>query len=140
MHIFDKLKPLALLLLRWGLGLIFIYHGYPKLFGQTPRFIESFARLGLPPYTVYLVGIVEVFGGALLFVGLFTRAAGLFLMADMAAAIWKYNLKEGVEAVSDYELPLVLGLATFALVTVGAGAIALDHAIFRGKSKGKRKD
>lgn len=31
----EKLKPVALLLLRLGLGVIFVYHGYPKLFGPT---------------------------------------------------------------------------------------------------------
>jgi hypothetical protein len=32
MEALEKLRPLALLLLRAALGVIFIYHGYPKLF------------------------------------------------------------------------------------------------------------
>ena len=37
----EKLKPLALLLLRVALGAIFIYHGYPKLFTHTRETIEG---------------------------------------------------------------------------------------------------
>ena len=49
MSFLKKLEPLALLLLRCGLALVFIYHGYPKLFGNTAIFVESFRAIGLPP-------------------------------------------------------------------------------------------
>jgi uncharacterized membrane protein YphA (DoxX/SURF4 family) len=35
MHGMEKFRPLALLLLRAGLGVIFINNGYPQLFGHT---------------------------------------------------------------------------------------------------------
>ena len=35
MQALERLKPIALLLLRLGLGIIFITHGYPKLFTHT---------------------------------------------------------------------------------------------------------
>ncbi len=35
MQSMEKLKPLALLLLRLALGVIFAFHGYPKLFTHT---------------------------------------------------------------------------------------------------------
>ena len=48
MSFLKKWEPLALLLLRCGLALVFIYHGYPKLFGNKERIIESFQAIGLP--------------------------------------------------------------------------------------------
>ena len=66
MSFLKKLEPLALLLLRCGLALVFIYHGYPKLFGSTATFIESFRAIGLPSYVVYLTGTIELFGGVAL--------------------------------------------------------------------------
>ncbi len=136
----EKLKPLALLFLRGALGIVFITHGYPKLFGDSKNFIAFFAGLGLPWWTVYVAGVIELFGGGLLILGLFTRLAGLLLTLHMVVAMWKYNLSEGLRAVREYELPLVLAAAAFALATLGAGVISLDYPIFgsrrsRGKSK-----
>jgi len=128
----EKLRPLALLLLRCGLALVFVYHGYPKLFGKTAVFVSAFERLGLPGYFVYIAGAVEAFGGLMLVLGLYTRVAALLLLLDMGAAMWKYNFNEGIYAVREYELPLVLGLAALAVATTGAGPFSLDHVIYRG--------
>lgn len=131
----KKLEPLTLLLLRWGLALVFIYHGYPKLFGGTARFVESFQAIGLPPYFVYIAGAIEFFGGVALALGLFTPLAGLLLLLDMCAAMWKYNFNEGIYAVREYELPLILGLASFVMAAAGGGPFSLDRLIFRSKPR-----
>ena len=135
MRLFERLQPLALLLLRCGLALVFIYHGYPKLFGNTATFVTAFAGIGLPWYFVYIVGAVETFGGLMLAVGFGTRLAAPLLLIDMCAAMWKYNFNEGIYAVREYELPLTLGLAALLLATTGAGRLSLDHLIF-GKKRG----
>jgi putative oxidoreductase len=134
MNALEKLKPLGLLLLRWGIGLIFIHAGYPKLFGDTKRAMAGFASFGLPEYLVYVAGAVELFGGCLLIAGLFTRVAGFLLAGEMAIAIWKVHLGKGVLAVPEYQFPLVLAVGAFALATCGAGAISLDKLIFREKA------
>jgi putative oxidoreductase len=134
MNRLDKLKPLSLLLLRVGAGIILIYHGYPKLFHPSHQTIEAFASIGFASYMVSVAGVVELFGGALLAVGLFTRVAGILLAGEMAIAIWKVHLGKGVLAVGEYQFPLVLALAAFVLATTGAGIISLDHAIYRDKA------
>src|SRR5437867_189088 len=108
MTFLEKLRPLALLLLRCGLALVFLFHGYPKLFGKTGVWVSAFERLGLPGYFVYIVALIEVLGGLMLMLGLFTPVAALLLLLDMCAAMWKYNFNEGIYAVREYELPLVL--------------------------------
>jgi len=126
----DKLQPVALLLLRCGLALVFIYHGYPKLFGDKARIIEAFQVIGLPSYFVYIAGTIEFFGGVALALGLFTPVTGLLLLLDMAGAMWKYNFNEGIYAVREYELPLVLGLASVALAATGGGPYSLDRFLW----------
>jgi putative oxidoreductase len=121
----------ALLFLRCGLALVFGFHGYPKLFGKTAVWVSAFERLGLPGYFVYIVAVIEVVGGLMLLLGLYTPVAALLLVVDMGAAMWKYNFSEGVFAVREYELPLVLGLAALTLATTGAGPWSLDHLISR---------
>lgn len=127
----ERLRPLALLLLRCGLALVFVFHGYPKLFGKTAVWVSAFERLGLPWYFVYIVGAIEVLGALMLMLGLYTPVAALLLLLDMGAAMWKYNFNEGIYAVREYELPLVLGLAALTLATTGAGQFSLDHLMFR---------
>lgn len=140
MQSLEKLKPLALLLLRLALGVVFIHHGYPKLFGHARETIEEFMRLGLPGYLAYVSGLIEFFGGSMLIVGLFTRVAGLLLAIELGIGIWKVgHLVRDPLAVGSYESPLLLAVSAFALATLGAGAVSLDQAIFGAARWGSRK-
>ena len=126
---------MALLLLRLGLGLIFVYHGYPKLFTHMHETVQAFPRMGFPAYFAYIAGIFEFFGGWLLVLGLFTRIAALLLAGEMAIAIVRVHIPQGgLMAVSNYQFPLAMAVGAFALVAVGAGAISLDRAIFKNKA------
>jgi putative oxidoreductase len=144
----EKLKPLALLLLRLGLGIIFVFHGYPKLFAHTRETMQGFSHMGFPVYFAYIAGVFEFFGGLLLIVGLFTRIAGLLLAAEMAVALVKvHGMIANPMAVDNYQFPLACAVGSFALAALGAGLISLDHAVFAGrrgstprKAKNKNRD
>ncbi|HKW88307.1 MAG TPA: DoxX family protein [Candidatus Acidoferrales bacterium] len=135
MTLLNHLRPFALLFLRLGLGIIFIYHGFPKLFSHMSEAVTAFPHMGFPSYFAYIAGIVEFFGGSLLIAGLFTRIAALLIAGEMAVAILKVHLPQGgILAVSNYQLPLALAVSAFALVALGAGAFSLDRLIFKDKS------
>ena len=144
----EKLKPLALLLLRLGLGIIFVFHGYPKLFTHTRDTMQGFSLMGFPPYFAYIAGVIEFFGGLLLIAGLFTRIAGLLLALEMAVALVKvHGLFSNPMTVENYQFPLAVAVGSFALAALGAGLLSLDHAVFanrRGpaprKGKGKNRE
>jgi len=138
MRFLNGLQPLALLALRVCLGVIMVYHGYPKLVHVNAGMGEFFVTHGLPSYLVPVAGILEAFGGVLLVLGLFTRPAALLLAIEMGVAIWKVHSGHGYLAVKEYEFPLAVGAACFALATVGAGAASLDYLIF-GDSGTKRR-
>jgi putative oxidoreductase len=133
------MRPLGLLLLRGALAIIFIYHGYPKLVhpaGGRQFYIEH----GLPGYSLYIAGVVELFGGVLLGIGLFTRAAALLLTIELGIMLWKTHAGGSYYAVGSYELPLALAAACFALVTTGAGAASIDHLVLaRGEKPAVRQ-
>jgi putative oxidoreductase len=121
------------------LGVIFVFHGYPKLFTHTRDAIAAFTRMGFPGYFAYLAGIIEFFGGAMLIVGLFTRIAGLFLFVEMAVALVKvHQLFANPMAVENYQFPLALAVGSLALAAVGGGLISLDHAIAGGGGGARR--
>jgi putative oxidoreductase len=139
-EILERLKPLALLMVRAGVGIVFIFHGYPKLFTHTHDIMAAFQRMGFPAFFVYIAGVLEFFGGIVLILGLFTRIAALLLAGEMAVAVLKVHLPQGaITDVKNYEFPMVLAVACFALATIGAGMISIDHAIYRGGGRPPRR-
>ena len=138
MKFLDRLQPVALLSLRLALGLIFLYHGYPKLAHPTAQIHAAFVEHGLPGYFVQVAGIIETFGGGLLLLGLFTRCAAAALTIEMAIAIWKVHSRSYL-AVHEYEFPLALATACSVLATVGAGSISVDTLLLGGSRTKPRK-
>jgi len=133
----NALQPVGLLALRVALGIIFFSHGYPKLVHFGAGMQGFFVQHGLPGYFVYISGVLEVFGGTLLVLGLFTRMAALLLAIEMGVAIWKVHSGGGYLAVHEYEFPLALLTGCFALVTVGAGMLSMDYPLFESGSRGR---
>jgi putative oxidoreductase len=134
MRFLDALRPLALLVLRLSLALIFVYHGWPKLFSNPHYYAQMFAQLGFASPTSYAIGALEVVGAVLLVVGFFTRSIALLLAAEMAVAMWKVDLAKGYLAVNEYQFPLIVGAASLALATFGPGGISLDEILLPSKS------
>ncbi len=131
----NSLQPVGLLVLRLSLALIFFSHGYPELAHNAAGMQGFFVQHGLPGYFVYVSGVMEVFGAILLVLGVFTRVAALLLAIEMGVAIWKVHSAGGYLAVHNYEFPLAMLAGSFALATVGAGLLSLDHLLFeRGGS------
>lgn len=131
----EKLKPLALLLLRLAMGVVFIYHGYPKLFGNIRGTMTGFEHMGFPSYFAVIAGVLEFFGGCLLIAGLFARIAGLLLAGEMVVALWRvHGMFTNPMAVHNYELPMMMAASGFAIACIGAGAFSLDRAIYGARS------
>ena len=84
----------AALPLRIALGIIFIYHGYIKLFGGLDGFSGAIASFGLPaPYFLaVVVGLVEFLGGISLLIGFFTRWSAVLIGIDMIFAFFLVRL------------------------------------------------
>ena len=89
----DKSKSLdaALLVLRLAAGVIFVLHGYGKLFGAAPgmtAFTGMVAGLGfpLPGLFAYAAALSEFVGGIALILGLYTKYATIFLSIVMIVA------------------------------------------------------
>ncbi len=137
----NALQPLALLLLRAAFGIIFMSHGYPLLAHRTSATLALFEQHGIPGYFVYVSGVLELFGGGLLLVGLFTRGAALLLAMEMVLLMWKISTPHSYLAVNEYAYPLVVAAGCFVLVTTGAGLVSVDRLLFErggGKPRGPR--
>ncbi|MCB1018516.1 MAG: DoxX family protein [Bryobacterales bacterium] len=73
-------------LLRIAAGLMFAPHGAQKLFGLWGRDAVSLASQS------GVGGLIELFGGLLLVVGLFTRWTAFLCSGTMAVAFWQYHV------------------------------------------------
>ncbi len=127
------------LFIRFALGSVFLVSGVGKLFAVGPKAmgISGFAgflgSLGvpLPALFAWFVATLELVGGLLLLVGLFTRYAAVLLAIDMLVATWLVHLPNGFAVGNGgYEYTLVLALVSVALVFSGPGRLALEHVIF----------
>jgi putative oxidoreductase len=85
-------KNFGLLIMRVGLGVMFIYHGFPKLAGG----VKTWEMLGAATHTVgihfwpvlwgLLSACVETFGGFLVIIGLAFRPVCFLLMINLIVA------------------------------------------------------
>jgi putative oxidoreductase len=139
MQFLEKLKPLGLLVLRLALGASFMFHGYPKL-SDPARWLKAFPGFGFPSYFAYISGILELFGGGLLVLGLFTRGAALLLAIEMGLVLARTTIPAvGIYNLGKYETPLLLGAMALALATTGAGVISMDAFTFESRRKSPKK-
>ena len=137
----NALQPLGLLLMRAAFGIIFMSHGYPMLAHRTSSAHALFAQHGIPGYFVYVSGVLDLFGGGLLLLGLFTRGAALLLAIETVLLMWKVYTPHSYLAVNEYAYPLVLATGCFALATPGAGVASVDYPLFEsggGKARAPR--
>jgi putative oxidoreductase len=141
MRSLNALQPLALLLLRVAFAIIFLSHGYPMIVRRASATAALFAQHGIPGYFVYISGVLELFGGGLLLLGLFTRGAALLLAVEMVLLMLKVHTPHSYFAVNEYAYPLVMVTGCFALVAFGAGLVSVDYPLFEsgGRSRALRK-
>ncbi|MFY9315432.1 MAG: DoxX family protein [Burkholderiales bacterium] len=122
----DNWRPRALAVLRIVTAYLFIAHGTAKLFG-VPH-LAMFDGLQLLSL-VGLAGILEVFGGALLLVGLFTRPVAFLLCGFMAVAYFMAHASQGdvlLPLLNRGELSVLYCFVFMYLVFSGAGAWSVD--------------
>lgn len=132
----NESKDQGLLILRMGMGVMFVLHGLPKLVGG-PNGWEGLAQTGLPFLPEGFISIVfglaaalaEFGGGLLLIFGLYFRIACLGLMITMAVA---FSTKIGsVSGIMDFARtagwPLELLIVFIALFFTGPGKYRLGR-------------
>ncbi|MDR8413414.1 DoxX family protein [Nonomuraea sp. 3-1Str] len=131
----DQARPVALLLARVALGVIFLVHGYQKFavmgIAGTTKFFES---IGVPLAGVAApaIAVLEVAGGLALILGAALPIAGTLLALDMVGAIVFVHGASGFGAdKGGYEFVLSLAAGALAVGFTGGGALAVDTLLRR---------
>lgn len=133
--IFSKYKDFGILILRAGLGFMFMYaHGSSKLFAGPERWAAvggNMKHIGIsfaPSFWGMLAGATEFFGGFFLLLGLFVRPASLALTFVMVIASLSVYAGTGTLTGTSAH-PVEVGIATLSLLFIGAGKYSIDQKL-----------
>jgi len=122
-ELLDDWAPAVLSILRIVAALIFLEHGTQKLLGfpAGERAFVEFATLS------WWAGLIELITGALLVVGLFSRAAAFVASGEMAFAYWMAHAPQSFFPVNNGGDAAILYCFVFLyLVFAGAGPWSID--------------
>lgn len=127
----------ALLLLRVGVSLMMLTHGYPKLmrfFADEPISFTSILGLSAA-VSLALAVFAEVFCSVLLILGAGTRIASFPLIVTMAVAAFHVHADDPF---SRKEKALLFLLIYVVLLFTGGGKFSIDHLFAEKRPKGRR--
>lgn len=130
----DPAKDFGTLILRLGVGLLFMYHGFGKLFGGPEVWEKvggAMGNLGIgfaPTFWGLMAALSEFGGGFLLVIGLFSRLSAASLVFTMIVALTTKD------SFGDATYPTMMLMANLALVFIGAGKYALEQKFLKNKS------
>jgi putative oxidoreductase len=122
----QSFAPYALSVLRIAAGLTFLEHGTGKLLGFPAGlpFIDK-----MPAGLLYFTGTMELVGGLLITIGLFTRPVAFILSGFMAAAYFMAHFPVSFFPAINMGEPAVLYCFTFLfLAAAGPGPWAIDKS------------
>ncbi len=133
MAIFENLsnyKNLGLLIIRIGLGVMFIYHGVPKLSGGPDAWEKiggSMKVVGIsyaPAFWGFMAAVTETFGGLLLMIGLAFRPVCILLVINLIiAALVHFSKGDGLQGAAH----AIEDAIVFAgLIFIGPGLYSID--------------
>jgi putative oxidoreductase len=118
--------PRLLSIARIFLGLLYMQHGLSKYFGFPAAPPQNFQMLSL----IGLAGVIEMIGGLMLALGLYTRWAAFIMSGEMAVAFLIVRNRLSVSffpAVNGGQLEAVYCFFFFTFFLVGGGAWSLDR-------------
>jgi putative oxidoreductase len=127
---------LGQLIIRVVLGITFFIHGLDKFQGGVENTAGWFESIGIPGVAAYGVAVIELVGGIMLVLGLFSRVVSILFAVVMVGAIVKVKLAIGFLGngqMAGYELDLAFLAMAVMLAITGSKAFALDQLIGKGK-------
>lgn len=132
----NSAQPYALGLFRIIVGLLFACHGAASLFGVLGGAMGG-GTVPTGTWPGWYAAVIQLVGGALVALGLGTRAAAFIASGSMAYAYFKVHQPEALWPLQNGGEPSAMFCwAMLLLVFTGSGALGLDRLFTaRGESK-----
>lgn len=126
----KRIAPQLLSILRILAAFMFIQAGTTKLFGWPMAMPDGTTAQLLTQ--VGIGAILEVFGGGLLLIGLFTRPVAFLLSGEMAVAYFQFHAPQGLWPIVNQGQPAVLYCFIWLyLSAAGAGPWSVDAVLLK---------
>ncbi|HEX3475491.1 MAG TPA: DoxX family protein [Kofleriaceae bacterium] len=145
-HVIADQAPAALMLLRIAIAFVFVTEGLQKFLSPEALGAGRFMKIGIPypDIAAPFVGGVEIVGGALVLIGLYTRLAAFALVIDMIVAItatklplllgygfWGFAAPTGAtgfwSAAHEARLDIMMLFSCLLLLAIGPGKASFDQ-------------
>ncbi|MCL9659258.1 DoxX family protein [Paenibacillus hunanensis] len=124
-------------IMRVVLGILFLAHGISKFQMGMDGVAGWFQSVGIPGFLAYVVSPIELVGGILLIIGLFTRYVSILLIIVLLGAVFTVKLSAGLMGngqMAGYELDLSFMLVALYLAVSNNTGFSLDQMLFRRKT------
>lgn len=130
MGFLDRFSGPLLSILRIMSALLFMAHGTTKLLSWPPT--EMFAQPPEVGSLIWVAGVLELVGGALLALGLFTRPVAFVLSGQMAVAYFIGHASQAFWPVQNGGDAAILYCFVFLYIAAaGGGPWSLDRVVFK---------
>lgn len=117
-------------LLRIVAGFLFAFHGAQKLFGAFDGSVQAFGSLR------WFAGVIELFGGLLIMIGLFTAIVAFIASGEMASAYFiAHQPRGGWPVENGGELAALYCFIFLSIAARGSGMLSVDR-LRRGGRRG----
>ena len=121
----DRARPFILSILRIVAALLFLEHGLQKFFAfpsAGPKMIPL----------LYAQGLIEIVGGILLCLGVYTRIVAFILAGDMAVAYFlAHSPRSFFPAVNGGDAAILYCFTFFYIFFAGGGAWSVDRGVLK---------
>jgi putative oxidoreductase len=122
----QRWEPIFLSILRIVIGLLLLEHGTQKLFHFPPPDHPMGGPGGLPPL-IRAAAWIELIGGILLVLGLFTRLVAFIVAGEMAVAYFMAHAPGGLYPIKNHgELAVALCFIFLYMTVAGGGSWSID--------------
>jgi putative oxidoreductase len=124
----TKAAPVVLSISRIVIGFLVLWHGLIKIVGFPAGQGDQVPVMSL----MGLTGVIELVGGALMILGLFTRPVAAVIFLDMTISYMVLNLPQGVFTIrNDGEAAMTYAVFFLFVAAAGAGPLAVDWLMKR---------
>jgi len=129
----SKYETQTYAILRIIIGFLFLCHGSQIMFNYPP------AEMEIPSYIMWSAGPIELIGGFLVMIGIWTRWSAFIISGEMAFAYWMVHGTTAILPIANHGELAILYCFIFLFISAkGSGVFSIDNYLKRKPKQDQR--